>query len=145
MNTLTPYETLSKSAHKLVSRMIRNVKSPTNRMTILSYYNRYQVLLNEVKSDYPNALITEIKTTVVNRLRHQDPIYRNFMRKQKSSKEEYTNQFLDAMTRLTKAYPFILDEVNRQIHNKVKRHDIIKPEQKIFFFSHKGEIKDKKV
>lgn len=138
---MNPYDQLNNQATKKVSQIIRNIPNISDRVKITHRLKEFQNLLNEIKKDYPKATIQEIKTTIVNRLRHADAFYKEGM-KLKLSKKEYTVLFLYTMDMISIYYPWISDEVIKQINKKILKHDINEIEQtKIFSFNVQKFIK----
>jgi hypothetical protein len=138
---MNPYDQLLHQATKKTSQLIRNIPDVSHRVKILNRCKEFHNLLNEIKQDYPKATIQEIKTTIVNRLRHSDEFYKQAM-KMKISKKEYTALFLYTMDLISIYYPWISDEVIRQINKKTQHHDIIEIEQsRIFSFNIQKFIK----
>ena len=120
---MNPYLQLINQSTKKTSHIIRDMPSAKQRMIVMERCRQYHTILREIEKDYPNATIQEIKTTVVNRLRHADVYYREAMRG-KTSKRFYTDLFLYTMDTISLSYPWIADEVVKQIEKKTKNHDI---------------------
>ena len=120
---MNPYLQLINQSTKKTSHIIRDMPCAQQRMEVMERAKQYHAILREIEKDYPNATINEIRTTVVNRLRHADTFYRESM-KLKLTKRQYTDLFILTMDRIAMRFPFVADEVVRQIEKKTKNHDI---------------------
>lgn len=120
---MNPYLQLINQSTKKTSHIIRDMPCAKQRMFVMERVKEYHTVLKEIEKDYPNATVKEIKTTVVNRLRHANTFYRESM-KLKLSKGQYTDLFIVTMDRIAIKFPWVADEVVRQIEKKTKNHDI---------------------
>jgi hypothetical protein len=126
MKKQSEYDKLIKKANREIAKLLRGDSPPGFRFKLMKDLRLFQSVLKQIEADYPKAVEKEILTLVVNRMRHSDVVYRDFIRHNKS-KKQYAIQFIFAMDRmLTESFgfEFIFDEVARQICKKVRYRDI---------------------
>ena len=123
MKQQNPFTLIKNHSLAISTKLMRNM--PHNiRLSFRADHLRFTALLNQIQQDYPNSTIQDILIIAVNRLRHQDPIYREFVRSNKRSKKLYSIQFFLTMDRVAEQYPYVAQEVIRQLRKKVIHNQI---------------------
>lgn len=119
---MNAYQILANQAKNKTAYFLRNSPVASRRVFIKSC-EQYYACLKDIEKDWPNATLTEAKKILVNRLRHEHVIYKQAMR-MKLDKQSYTKFFVFCMDDISLTFPWIADEVVRQINRKMFFHNI---------------------